>query len=976
MKRLTHILPIVLLALVWLIVVVTNMHPNTWLSGWDNLHPEFNFPLNISRSIFAVWQEYQGLGLLGGMGHAAALPRELILWIWSLVIPTQYIRYAWTFAMLLAGILGTYTLIWHILDRIKTPWIRAFAASAGALYFLFNLATVQTFFAPFEAFVTHYGFLPWLLWSDLLVLEKPSKRRTILTSFLHTIGATQAYIPTLFVVYGILLGTLCIDKMMRLGREWFMIFKRIILLAFIIFCTNAYWMGPFGFFTFTQSQVTVNAKINQMATDQIYQRNQEYGTVWDTLMLRNFWYSNTDYNPQTSQMEYMLSDWTKLDHNSSVTVARVITIALILSAAVYAITVPSLRVWVYITLLGFTFVASGTPPFSWLDTALRDHVPLLKQFFRFPFTKWSIALALGYGVLLGIAVSHLLSWLKTRSWIQIAIAVLCIGAPVVGAIGILQGHLISSRVEIKIPQEYFQTFDYFKTQPQGRIALLPQPSYWDWKYYAWGELGSGFPWYGIQQPVLDRAFDVWSSQDENYYWELSYAIYQKNPTVLADVLHKYNVRYIMIDSSLVLTSNDRALFIDDTEALLAQIPEYRIDQKYGHITIYVQTSPTDQSFVQLTHDLPVVSPHYSWTDNDMAYQLFGDYRTPNNPISNTGIVFPYRSLFTKRAVDERDFHVNQTNENITISSTNPIDSDLITLSLKTNLDYTSSDHPEDLSPANFKACGLLSTGQIQATPMTQGLTLKSLEEPGCLSFGISELLHNQAYLVAVESRHDSGRQLMISFINQTAKHVELEAYLPDKSTWETTYFILPPLASDGQGYTVYLTNESIGNVITVNDIKNISFYTFPYQQMVSFHLPETNTAPSKLNDNPTASIISVSHPNPSYYEVIAHVDGQPTTLLLSQSYDPSWRAYEVPCAGNRIVCQISKTFPFVFGKELSTHTEINNWENGWVLDGSSIGNPDIVIFYLPQLLEYAGFGCFAVLLGFIIWKRPQGQDNS
>ena len=69
-------------------VAFKNYTPNTFLTGWDNLHPEFNFKLNIERSLNAVWQEYQGVGLLGGMSHAADLPRQFILA--GLAVLSQY----------------------------------------------------------------------------------------------------------------------------------------------------------------------------------------------------------------------------------------------------------------------------------------------------------------------------------------------------------------------------------------------------------------------------------------------------------------------------------------------------------------------------------------------------------------------------------------------------------------------------------------------------------------------------------------------------------------------------------------------------------------------------------------------------------------------------------------------------------------------------------------------------------------------
>ena len=103
------------LAIFGLVVLlfITNYVPGTILSGWDNLHPEFDFGLNIKRSIFAVWQEYQGVGLLGGMAHAADLPRQIFLLFLSLFLPLNSLRYIWTFIMLFVGSAGAYFLIIH-----------------------------------------------------------------------------------------------------------------------------------------------------------------------------------------------------------------------------------------------------------------------------------------------------------------------------------------------------------------------------------------------------------------------------------------------------------------------------------------------------------------------------------------------------------------------------------------------------------------------------------------------------------------------------------------------------------------------------------------------------------------------------------------------------------------------------------------------------------------------------------------------
>ena len=133
-----------------------NFKSGTFLTGWDNLHPEFNFFLNIKRSLFAVWQEYQGLGLLGGMGHASDLSRQVFLLILSLIIKTKYLRFLFTLLMLILGPCGVYFLPQTVLPEQVSQTTRKYVSFLGGLFYLFNLSTVQVFYVPFETFIAHY----------------------------------------------------------------------------------------------------------------------------------------------------------------------------------------------------------------------------------------------------------------------------------------------------------------------------------------------------------------------------------------------------------------------------------------------------------------------------------------------------------------------------------------------------------------------------------------------------------------------------------------------------------------------------------------------------------------------------------------------------------------------------------------------------------------------------------------------------
>jgi len=75
-----------LLFLLSSLLCLANFTNGTYLTGWDNLQIELSFAINLERAFNAVWQEYQGLGLLGGMAHGADLLRQLFLWPFSLFL--------------------------------------------------------------------------------------------------------------------------------------------------------------------------------------------------------------------------------------------------------------------------------------------------------------------------------------------------------------------------------------------------------------------------------------------------------------------------------------------------------------------------------------------------------------------------------------------------------------------------------------------------------------------------------------------------------------------------------------------------------------------------------------------------------------------------------------------------------------------------------------------------------------------------
>ncbi len=646
--------PVFSLLAVVIALFITNYKTGTYLTGWDNLMPELDFGENIKRSLFAVWQEYQGLGLLGGMGHAADLPRQIFLAVSSVIIPQELLRYLWTFLMLFIGSFGAYKLTGFALEDEKEDKFLPFFAG---LFYLLNLSTIQTFYAPFESFTGHFAALPWILFSALSYFKNPSKKNLIFLSLITFLSTVQSYIPTLFVVAIIALVIVLLPLFSSLKKS----INKSSKIFGIIFVINAFWLLPFFYFTFTNASVNLNAKINQMATDTIFLQNKEFGNLSDVILIKGFWFNNTDPN-LSGNFTYMFLPWRQYLSNPLIQALGFAIFGIILLGAYDSIRKPSKIKASFLALFifSFTMLATATFPFSWLDILFRK-IPLFEQAFRFPFTKFSILTSLSYAVLFSFGIQKLSEIIKQKKIIYLAaaIAIFMLIMPA------FRGNLLYEKEAIKIPNEYFQMFSFFKNQDKNtRIANLPQPNFWGWTFYKWGYGGSGFIWYGITQPILDRAFDVWSAADENYYWELSNALYSKNPKLVENVLNKYQISWLIVDKNVINPQNPKVLFYPEIQTLLSQISSVNKSATYGNIDIYkADLKDNPKNFIFETAKLPSANGA-SFINFDKAYKDLGNYETQRT----ADYFYPFRTLFSNKLSSQEEFSVQDTGEYLKFSS--------------------------------------------------------------------------------------------------------------------------------------------------------------------------------------------------------------------------------------------------------------------------------------------------------------------
>ena len=996
---------LIILLLVWSFLTVLNFPAQSFFSGWDNLHPEFNLPLNAWRAFVGVWQEHQGLGHVGGHGYAATLPHTLIIWLLSLAVPQQFLRSVFTFLALLSGAAGAYMFIAHLLRDKQELW-RYGGALCGALYYLLNFATVQQFYIQLEAFIVQYATIPWLLYLLFLLLHSWNRRIFLLFLIINVIATIQGFIPPLFLVY---IFSLCVILAFYFFQHVSLLrWNRCLGIVGATFFINAYWLLPVTHYTIAGSRVFLSAYNNILSTQSWIETNATYGTLQNLMILKGF--PSKAVDTVNGLQIPIFQPWLAHFAQPAIAALGVIFFLFILLGALHFLRQQKRieeQALVVIFFVLLALLATQIPGISRILEALQQ-LPILRQAFRAGFTKISIALALSYSILFAFGVTWLIQKFATgKKYIsQICFAAI-ISAIVLFSWPAFRGHFLYQKAHLSIPTAYQELFNFFAQQePHGRIATLPQGDQWGWDIYRWGYTGSGFLWFGIPQSLMEQAFNVWSRDNENYYWELIDSLYAGNVSHLEKILAKYQIDWIIFDESVIpYPSGKHAVYVQKIKELLEQSSKLALvktlplnNPQQDHISIYkFQTDEYRKDFISLIRNAPSDGHPYIWTSQDQAFHWFGSYIKTNAANSENTFALPFRSLFTGRLQEEKEFYLTETLNSFIIQANQPLpvkektlilppleqmdfsekgpagvamylDGSLlktITTEKPTETTLEKIDFPHGVVSVEFpkiwgeysydnanpdaitsqtKRCDDSTSGNTKEYPLEKNgqkmIHLENTDSSTCLDIFIPNLPQKLSYLITIDTKNIQGQPITLNVINAESERTDLIAPLISGSN----YIILSPKESDGLGYSIRLVNASISQRTAVNEIGRITINPIPYRFLTNIRYIDPTAKKGQTID---INNLSISHPNPAYYKVsmVQWVnEANNLTLILSQSFDPGWTAWEK-----------SPTFPYF--KKLNDHVLVKNWSNGWTLRSNEIANNEltIVIFFLPQLLQWLGF---------------------
>ncbi|HEX9008647.1 MAG TPA: hypothetical protein VF837_05290, partial [Patescibacteria group bacterium] len=612
--------PLIALTTIIVVLCFLNYEPNTFFIGWDNLPAEFNPKVNFQRTIFTVWQEYQSLGLLGGMGHAADFIRQVfILLLTSINVPLSLIRYLSTFYPLFIGPLGVYFFLdQQILKNKFDSRTTQFASFFGGLFYLLNLGTMQTFYTPFETFIYFYGYFPWLLYVVFLYLKRPNRANFIKLFILSLLATPSFYIETLFVIFGLSLVPVYISYFLSFKHKTRSL-AQIFISAFAIITANLFWLLPVILYTLTQAHYGVTSKINTISTPETFSRNLEFGNIPSLALLKGFWFNFVDLTGGTNKFDYLLTVWRNHLANPTVSFIGYLLFGVTLTGIYYGFRkkLPHYSSMFSIFAVCVFFLLGG-------GMLLASKIPLISEFFRSPFTKFSTPLIFTFAYFFSIGTIFLLdlfTYLHSRltyfiTLFTVAFCIILFMSPA------FSGQFTSPSMRRQIPPEYFELFKFFQTQdPATRIANFPQNNFWGWLYYDWGYRGSGFLWYGIKQPILDRAFDVWNKSSQDYYENVSSALYSDDFQRFDKLMDNYAVNWILIDTHVIAPDGQSDLHNKQLKKWLDSSGKYSLVEdindsllvyknNIGKVTNFISVTP--QSTEYKPFDSLNLRPNRDW----------------------------------------------------------------------------------------------------------------------------------------------------------------------------------------------------------------------------------------------------------------------------------------------------------------------------------------------------------------------------
>jgi len=618
----------------WL-VGKANYQAGKYLLGWDSVWSEINIGLSFRRALAGLWQEFQGVGLQGGHGYVSDLFHTIWVGLIACLVPLMQVRYVSIILLFVIGGWGVYFLIKKLTNR----W---FALVASFVY-MFHPFILQQFFVPHDAFIWFFAFLPGSILAIINALESWNYGALIGVILTQVLLTFAGFIPPQMLAYLVVVGVLFSCYVIRVKNGW----RNVVGLGLTIFVVHSFWFLPFLRFGLSGSNTYLESKLNTITTPENDLKSEAYGGWGELITGMSYYFESLDVvNEQILESAPILSEWASYWDGW---VVKWVLITIFVIGGLGWLTIFWERKWLRIGLgLGLVLTISGLASRSWPLSYLGrvfHFIPVIDQAFRIGLTKFSIIYVLFLGIFVAFGLEQLVK--LSKKWVGVMLGGVVIGGILLVSWPAFQGKMFYERMRVEVPQEYLSLIEYLGEQEKtSRVAELPVQTYNGWQITKWGYTGSGFLFYGIEQPMLDQAFNVWSRYSEGFYQEFSTAIYGADKEEVERVLDKYDVRYVLLDESVIAPGQGEELLrIPETKTMAAELGwEEKFHEDF--LTLWqVPAENNSEQFVSAPESYLEVGVEAAKARRDIIFDEQGMYIVGTGQVS-----YPFASLMKEEVI--------------------------------------------------------------------------------------------------------------------------------------------------------------------------------------------------------------------------------------------------------------------------------------------------------------------------------------
>jgi len=542
----------ILLVLILIIVTVVSIKPGKYILSNDNYSPELNPPLSVSRYLQSpAWRGYRVLGFASD-SEQADIFRSIGFSVLDLFLPSWSLSQIFSFFCLFVGTISMAYLSKCFVSDFLTKKHQGLIFFLSGIIYLTTLWTAWVFNFNMMPYISQYGFLPLLLLSTYLLLKKWNPKTLIFFLISLILFTSTCVISTLFFVDVVLFVFFTIYfGILHKAKS-----KHVIASIGIFLISQIFWLIPFVHYTYTNSRGIIESYTNRAITANTIDLEAQMITAGNSARLYTRLLGTVDDPSIDSYIFPMSKDFQEYD------VFKVIGLIPFILSVCGLVFILFKKKWklipLWVLFFGTLFIMKNqNPPFGSVYLWLQENIPLFKQVFRWVSSKlgqvYLILLVLtssvGY-----IYIVNFFGSFFSKKWRKILVSISVIIISIIFlfyAEYLFKGQLFTSRAAVNLPDQYYLLKEEISKDTTSRIFYAPPANNGYFREYDWGFIGSQFLGYIIPNPIVDMSLSIGSDVGEKAVLELTNDFNSGNITELNSDLEKYNIKYILVDRSLV-----------------------------------------------------------------------------------------------------------------------------------------------------------------------------------------------------------------------------------------------------------------------------------------------------------------------------------------------------------------------------------------------------------------------------------------